>query len=83
MLESIISSNIQIKTSDPKNLKKLLDLEVNAHKYDRSESKITIDEKNHILEINIFTKDLIAYKATINNYINLLELIKKASEVEL
>jgi tRNA threonylcarbamoyladenosine modification (KEOPS) complex Pcc1 subunit len=83
MLKSIISSNIKIKSYDPNNLKKLLDLEVNRHKYDRSESKITIDEKNHILEINIFTKDLIAYKATVNNYINLLELIKKASEVEL
>jgi tRNA threonylcarbamoyladenosine modification (KEOPS) complex Pcc1 subunit len=83
MLEFIISSNIKIKTKDPINLKKLLELEVNRKKYNRSDSKIIIDENNKTLEINIFAKDLIAYKATVNNYINLLEIIKKVYEVEL
>jgi tRNA threonylcarbamoyladenosine modification (KEOPS) complex Pcc1 subunit len=81
LLEKILSSNIKIKCSDPINLKKLLDLEMDIRQYSRSESKITVE--GSLLVIDIFTSDLIAYKATVNNYINLLDLINKTYEVEL
>jgi len=51
--------------------------------FKRSDSNITIDNKTKTLKITIFAKDITAYKATINNYINLLELIKKTYEVDL
>jgi tRNA threonylcarbamoyladenosine modification (KEOPS) complex Pcc1 subunit len=81
LIEGVINSEIIIKSKDPKNLKKLLDLEIKRKKYKRSDSKIYV-EKN-LLKIKIYANDLIAYKATINNYINLLELISKVYEVEL
>lgn len=81
MIGKIISSNLVIKTKDPKKLKELLELELTRKKYDRSESKIKVSKK--LLIIDIECKDVIAYKATINHYINLLELIKKTYEVDL
>ncbi len=76
-----MSTKLEIKSSNPLNLKKLLDLEMDRKKYNRSDSKIYI--KDSILVIEIYAKDLIAFKATVNNYINLLELISKIYEVEL
>ena len=81
MIGKIISSNLVIETKDPKKLKELLELELTRKKYDRSESKITVSKKQLIIDIEC--KDIIAYKATINHYINLLELIKKTYEVDL
>ncbi len=81
MIGQIISNVILIKTNDPNNLKKLLDLEFERKKYNRSESKITITKEG--LKIEIKAKDIIAFKATVNNYINILELIKKTYEVDL
>jgi len=81
MINQIISSNIVIKTKNAKKLKQLLELEINRKPHSRSESKITIKGKD--LLIDIYCKDIVAYKATVNNYINLLELIKKTYEVEL
>ena len=81
MIGKIISSNLVIETKDPKKLKKLLELELTRKKYDRSESKIKVSRKQLIIDIEC--KDVIAYKATINHYINLLELIKKTYEVDL
>ena len=82
MIEEIISSEIVIKSKNPNDLKKLLELEIKRKKYKRSDSKIYID-KNNFLKIEIHASDLIAYKATVNNYINLLELISKVYEVKL
>ncbi len=81
MIGKIISSNLVIETKDPKKLKELLELELTRKKYDRSESKIKVSKKQLIIDIEC--KDVIAYKATINHYINLLELIKKTYEVDL
>jgi len=81
MINEILSSTIQIKTKDPENLKKLLDLEMQRREYSRSESEVVVDKNK--LKINILSKDIVAFKATINNYINILELIKKIYEVEL
>ena len=81
MIGKIISSNLVIETKDPKKLKELLELELTRKKYDRSESKIKVSKKQLIIDIDC--KDVIAYKATINHYINLLELIKKTYEVDL
>jgi len=81
LIGQIISNVILIKTNDPNNLKKLLDLEFERKKYNRSESKITITKEG--LKIEIKAKDIIAFKATVNNYINILELIKKTYEVDL
>ena len=58
-----------------------MELELTRKKYDRSESKIKVSKKQLIIDIEC--KDVIAYKATINHYINLLELIKKTYEVDL
>ena len=81
MIEYILNSEIRIKTKDPKKLKQLLDLETNRKKYDRSESQIKIEKEAILIEIR--AKDITAYKATVNQYINLLELIKKTYEVDL
>lgn len=81
MINKIISNEIIIKTKDPKNLKKLLDIEFDRKKYNRSETKTTIVKEG--LKIEIYATDIIAFKATVNNYINILELIKKTYEVEL
>ena len=81
MIGQIISNEIIIKTKDPKNLKKLLDLEFERKKYNRSESKTTIIKEG--IKIEIKAQDIIAFKATVNNYINILELIKKIYEVDL
>lgn len=81
MINEIISNVIIIKTKDPKNLKKLLDLEFERKKYNRSESNITISKEG--IKIEISAQDIIAFKATVNNYINILELIKKTYEVDL
>ncbi len=81
MIENILSIKLEIKAKDPNNLKKLLDLEMDRKKYNRSDSKVYIEKK--ILIIEIYAKDVIAFKATINNYINILELISKVYEVEL
>jgi tRNA threonylcarbamoyladenosine modification (KEOPS) complex Pcc1 subunit len=81
MIGKVISSDLIIETKNPKKLKELLELEINRRKYDRSESTISLGTKQLIIKINC--KDIIAYKATINHYINLLELIKKTYEVEL
>ena len=81
MIGKIISSSLVIETKDPKKLKELLELEINRRKYERSESEIIVGKKQLIIEINC--KDIIAFKATINHYINLLELIKKTYEVDL
>jgi tRNA threonylcarbamoyladenosine modification (KEOPS) complex Pcc1 subunit len=81
MIENILSTKLEIKAKDPKNLKKLLDLEMDRKKYNRSDSKVYLEKD--ILVIEIYAKDVIAFKATINNYINLLELISKVYEVEL
>lgn len=81
MIEYILNSNIRIKTKDPKKLKQLLDLETNRQKYSRSNSEIKLEKESILIEI--FAKDITAYKATVNQYINLLELIKKTYEVEL
>jgi tRNA threonylcarbamoyladenosine modification (KEOPS) complex Pcc1 subunit len=81
MIGKIISSNLVIETKNPKKLKELLELELTRKKYDRSESKIKISKKQLIIDIEC--KDIVAYKATINHYINLLELIKKTYEVDL
>jgi len=81
MIGKIISSNLVIDTKEPKKLKELLELEMNRRQYNRSESTIKISKKKLLIEINC--KDIIAYKATINHYINLLELIKKTYEVDL
>jgi tRNA threonylcarbamoyladenosine modification (KEOPS) complex Pcc1 subunit len=81
LINKIISNVILIKTNDPKNLKKLLDLEFERKKYNRSESRTTITKEGIKIEIN--AQDIIAFKATVNNYINILELIKKTYEVEL
>lgn len=81
MIQEIISSEIIIKTKDPENLKKILDLEIERKKYNRSDSKIILLKDS--IKIEIFAKDIVAYKATVNNYINLLELIKKTYEVDL
>ena len=83
MIDFIIFEELIIKTKNPKKLKELLDLEMSRKDFKRSESKITIDSKVKTLKIMIFAKDITAYKATINNYINLLELIKKTYEVDL
>ena len=76
-----MSTKLEIKTSNPLDLKKLLDLEMDRKKYNRSDSKIYIEDS--ILVIEIYAKDLTAFKATVNNYINILELISKIYEVEL
>ncbi len=81
MIDSIISTVIIIKTKDTKNLKKLLDIEFDRKKYNRSETKTIMVKEGLKIEIN--AKDIIAFKATVNNYINILELIKKIYEVEL
>lgn len=81
LIENLLSIKLEIKAKNPENLKKLLDLEMDRKKYNRSDSKIYIEKK--ILIIEIYAKDVIAFKATINNYINLLELISKVYEVEL
>ncbi|HOW29690.1 MAG TPA: KEOPS complex subunit Pcc1 [archaeon] len=81
MIGKIISSSLVIETKNPKKLKELLELELTRKKYDRSESKIKISKKQLIIDIEC--KDIVAYKATINHYINLLELIKKTYEVDL
>jgi len=81
LINKIISNEIIIKTKDPKNLKKLLDIEFDRKKYNRSETKTTIVKEG--LKIEIYATDIIAFKATVNNYINILELIKKTYEVEL
>jgi tRNA threonylcarbamoyladenosine modification (KEOPS) complex Pcc1 subunit len=81
LIDEIFSIVFEIKTKNPVDLKKILDLEIDRKKYNRSDSKIIIDNKK--LVIKIFAKDIIAFKATINNYINLLELISKVYEVEL
>jgi tRNA threonylcarbamoyladenosine modification (KEOPS) complex Pcc1 subunit len=81
LINEIISNVIIIKTKDPKNLKKLLDLEFERKKYNRSESNITISKEG--IKIEISAQDIIAFKATVNNYINILELIKKTYEVDL
>jgi len=76
-----MSIKLEIKSKNVLDLKKLLDLEMDRKKYNRSDSKIYIEKS--ILIIEIYAKDLIAFKATVNNYINLLELISKVYEVEL
>ncbi len=81
MIGKILSSKLVIESKDPRKLKQLLELETERRKFDRSESKLTVSGKQLIIEINC--KDITAYKATINQYINLLELIKKIYEVEL
>lgn len=81
MIDEIISTKIKIKSKEPEKLKKLLDLEIKRKKYKRSDSKISI--KDNYLVIDVFAQDIIAFKATVNNYINLLELIKKTYEVKL
>jgi tRNA threonylcarbamoyladenosine modification (KEOPS) complex Pcc1 subunit len=81
MIEKILSANIKIKTKNSEDLKKQLDLEMSRKKYSRSESEIIVDKE--ILTIKIFSEDIVALKATVNNYINILELIKKIYEVEL
>jgi|GEM_PF-981727 len=83
MISSIVSSKIVVETVDPENLKKLLEIETKRKEYKRSDSKIVIDSEKKELIIEIFAEDLIAFKATINNYINLLELISKTYEVKL
>jgi len=83
MISSIVSSKIVVKTVDLENLKKLLEIETKRKEYKRSDSKIVIDSEKKELIIEIFAEDLIAFKATINNYINLLELISKTYEVKL
>jgi tRNA threonylcarbamoyladenosine modification (KEOPS) complex Pcc1 subunit len=81
LIDEIISTKLEIKSKNLKNLKKLLDLEIDRKKYNRSDSKIYIE--NNKLMIEIYAKDIIAFKATMNNYINLLELISKVYEVKL
>lgn len=81
MIDNILSSEIKIRTKKPKELKEILELETKRKKYDRSDSNIKIEKDTIVIEI--FAKDITAYKATINQYINLLELIKKTYEVEL
>jgi tRNA threonylcarbamoyladenosine modification (KEOPS) complex Pcc1 subunit len=81
LIDEIISTKIKIKSKEPEKLKKLLDLEIKRKKYKRSDSKISI--KDNYLVIDVFAQDIIAFKATVNNYINLLELIKKTYEVKL
>lgn len=81
LIDKIVSTKIELQVKDPINLKKLLDLEMDRKKYNRSDSKIYI--KDSILVIEIYAKDIIAFKATINNYINILELISKVYEVKL
>lgn len=81
MIEYILNSDLRIKTKDPKKLKQLLDLETNRQKYSRSNSDIKVEKESILIEI--FAKDITAYKATVNQYINLLELIKKTYEVDL
>lgn len=81
MIDKVISTKIELAVKNPKDLKKLLELEMNRKKYNRSDSNIYI--KDSIIIIEIFAKDLIAFKATINNYINILELISKVYEVKL
>lgn len=83
MIGSIIKEELTIKTKNPNKLKELLDLEMARKDFKRSDLNITIDNKTETLKITIFAKDITAYKATINNYINLLELIKKTYEVDL
>ncbi len=83
MIDYIIKEELIINTRNPKKLKELLDIEMSRKDFKRSESKITIDNKTKTLKIIILAKDITAYKATINNYINLLELIKKTYEVDL
>jgi tRNA threonylcarbamoyladenosine modification (KEOPS) complex Pcc1 subunit len=82
MINNILSSKIIISTKNAKKLKELLDLEIKRKKYKRSESNIYIVNENKI-EVEIKASDLTAFKATFNNYINLLELIYKTYEVEL
>jgi tRNA threonylcarbamoyladenosine modification (KEOPS) complex Pcc1 subunit len=81
LIDKVVSTKIELLVDNPKNLKKLLDLEMDRKKYNRSDSNIYI--KDSIIVIEIFAKDLIAFKATINNYINILELISKVYEVKL
>ena len=81
MIDQVLSIVFEIKTKSPKDLKEILDLETDRKKYDRSNSRITIENKKLVIEI--YAKDIIAFKATINNYINLLELISKVYEVDL
>jgi len=81
LIEELMSIKLEIKSKNVLDLKKLLDLEMDRKKYNRSDSKIYIEKS--ILIIEIYAKDLIAFKATVNNYINLLELISKVYEVEL
>ena len=81
MIDNILSSEIKIRTKKPKALKEILELETKRKKYDRSDSNIKIEKDAIVIEI--FAKDIIAYKATVNQYINLLELIKKTYEVDL
>lgn len=81
MIDQVLSIVFEIKTKSPKDLKEILNLEIDRKKYDRSTSQIIIENKKLI--IKIYAKDIIAFKATINNYINLLELISKVYEVDL
>jgi tRNA threonylcarbamoyladenosine modification (KEOPS) complex Pcc1 subunit len=71
MIDNILSSEIKIRTTKPKVLKEILELETKRKKYDRSDSNIKIEKDAIVIEI--FAKDIIAYKATVNQYINLLE----------
>ncbi|MDD3177944.1 MAG: KEOPS complex subunit Pcc1 [Candidatus ainarchaeum sp.] len=82
MIDNILSSEIIISTKESINLKKLLDLEIKRKDFKRSDSEIYIDNSKNLV-IKIFAKDIIAFKATMNNYISLLELISKTYEVDL
>ncbi|MFH0906105.1 MAG: KEOPS complex subunit Pcc1 [archaeon] len=83
MIDYIISGQMEIKSKDVENLKKILELELNRRSYARSDLEIKIDKKSGVLTIVVYAKDITAYKATTNNYIDILELIKKTYEVEL
>lgn len=81
MIEEIFSISFNIKTKQAKSLKELLELEMCRKAYTRSSSKIFLVEQG--INIQIFARDVVAFKATINNYINILELISKVYEVNL
>lgn len=75
MIDSI-SSEIKIKVDDPEILKEVLGEE----KRTRSETKIKTKEKELTIAIN--SKDIVAFKATFNQYIKMIETAINALKVK-
>jgi hypothetical protein len=51
LIDKLITIKLEIKSKDPKNLKSLLDLEMNRKKYNRSDSEISISKDKIIMSL--------------------------------